>query len=176
VIAGPFTYYRGLDGEADLDVTPGDREDIPKDRCHHHEVPCRGQLPWQLGSTTASMVPPIVLQLRLDWSFPRGIVVLVTATLPGSFLPSAPSGASSLEDVSAREASLRGPVPTRALAPGGLGSAPQGPAPGLAPVLAVVVATRAATPVPSSSLGAALPSGIEHYAMSNHIQILDCIN
>jgi hypothetical protein len=68
------------------------------------EVPCRGQLPRQTRSTTVSTVPPVVLQLRLDWSFPRYTVVLVTATLPGGFLPDAPSGASSLEDVSARRA------------------------------------------------------------------------
>jgi hypothetical protein len=65
-------------------------------------------------------------------------------------------------------ASLRGPAPTRAPAQGGPGPAPRGPAP--APVLAV------ATPVPSLSLDAALPLGINHYSMSNHIQILDCIN
>jgi hypothetical protein len=28
------------------------------------------------------MVPPVILQLRLDWSFPSGTVILVTATLP----------------------------------------------------------------------------------------------
>jgi hypothetical protein len=70
------------------------------------EVPCRGQLTRQTRSTTVSTVPPVVLQLRLDWSFPRYTVVLVTATLPGGFLPDAPSGASSLEDVSSRRASL----------------------------------------------------------------------
>jgi hypothetical protein len=43
------------------------------------------------------MIPPIVLQLRLDWSFPHGNVTLVTSTLPD-----APFGASSLEDVSSR--------------------------------------------------------------------------
>jgi hypothetical protein len=37
----------------------------------------------------------------LNWSFPRSTVILITATLPGSFLPGTPSGASSLEDVSA---------------------------------------------------------------------------
>jgi hypothetical protein len=71
------------------------------------EVPCRGQLPRQTRSTTVSTVPPVVLQLCLDWSFPRYTVVLVTATLPRGFLPNAPSSASSLsslEDVSARRA------------------------------------------------------------------------
>jgi hypothetical protein len=38
-------YYRGVDSEAELDVTPGDRGDVPQGGCHHHEVPCRGQLP-----------------------------------------------------------------------------------------------------------------------------------
>jgi hypothetical protein len=31
----PFTYCRGLDGEAGPDVTPGDRGDVPRDGCHH---------------------------------------------------------------------------------------------------------------------------------------------
>jgi hypothetical protein len=57
-------------------------------------------------------------------------------------------------------APLRGPAPTRAPAPGGPGPAPRGPAP--APALASV---------PSSSLGAALHPGIDHYSI-----ILDCIN
>jgi hypothetical protein len=85
----PFTYCRGLDGEPRLDVTPGDLRDVPQDRFHHQEVPCRDELPRQPGSTTTSTVPPVVLQLHLDWSFPRGTIVLVTATLPGSFLPGA---------------------------------------------------------------------------------------
>jgi hypothetical protein len=87
---------RGLDGEAGPDVTPGDRGDVPQDGWHHQEVPYRDELSWQPGSTTVSTVPPVVLQLRLDWSFPRGNVVLVTATLPGSFVPGVPSGATSL--------------------------------------------------------------------------------
>jgi hypothetical protein len=120
------------------------------------------------------MVPPIVLQLRLDWSFPHGTIILVTTTLPVGFLPGAPSGASSLEDVSAGGPSLRGPAPASAPAPRGPGPAPRGPTPRPAPVLAA--AARAATPVPSSSLGADLPSSNNHYSMSNHIQILDCIN
>jgi hypothetical protein len=89
-------YCRGLNGEAGPDVTPGDLRDVPQDGCHHQEVPCRGELPRQPGSTTVSTIPPVVLQLHLNWSFPRGIVVLVTATLPASFVPGAPSGASSL--------------------------------------------------------------------------------
>jgi hypothetical protein len=40
----------------------------------------------------------------------------------------------------------------------------------------LAAAARAAALVPSSSLGPALSSGIDHYSMSNHIQILDCIN
>jgi hypothetical protein len=40
--------------------------------------------------------PPVVLQHRLNWSFRRGTIILVTATLPASFLPGAPSGTSSL--------------------------------------------------------------------------------
>jgi hypothetical protein len=87
---GPFTYCRGLDGEAGPDVTPGDRGDIPQDGCHHQEVPCRGELSRKPGSTTFSTVPPVVLHLRLDWSFPRGTVVLVTATLPAAFYPARP--------------------------------------------------------------------------------------
>jgi hypothetical protein len=50
------------------------------------------------------MVPLVVLQLCLDWSFPHDTVILVMATLPGVFLLGAPSSASSLEDVSARGA------------------------------------------------------------------------
>jgi hypothetical protein len=165
-----------IDGETDPDVTPGDRRDVPQDGYHHHEVPCRGQLPRQPGCTTVSTVPPVVLQLCLDWSFPRGTVVLVTPTLPGSFLPVLPSGASSLEDVSARGAPLIGPAPTRAPALGEPGPAPRGPAPTPTLVLGAATAARAAAPIPSSYLGAALPSGINHYSMSNNIQILDCIN
>jgi hypothetical protein len=56
------------------------------------------------------------------------------------------------------EPPLKGPAPTRAPAPGGLGPAPRGPAPTPAPV-------------PSSSLGPALHQGIDHYSI-----ILDCIN
>jgi hypothetical protein len=156
---GPFTYCKGLDGKAEPDVTPGDRVDVPQDGCHHREVPYRGQLPQQPDSTTIA-VPPVALQLRLDRSFPRDIVVLVTATLPGSFLPGTPSGASSLEDVSARGPPLRGPAPTRTLAPGGSGPAPRGLAPAPTPVLAATA--RVAAPVSSSSLGPTLSSGINH--------------
>jgi hypothetical protein len=56
-------------------------------------------------------------------------------TLPGSFLPGAPSIASSLEDVSTRGPLLRG------LTPGGPGPAPQGPAPAPTPVLAAPAVT-----------------------------------
>jgi hypothetical protein len=55
---------------------------------------------------------------------------------------------------------LRGPAPTRAPAPGGLGPTPRVPTP--APALA---------PVPSSSPGPALQPGIDHYSI-----ILDCID
>jgi hypothetical protein len=63
-----------------------------------------------------------------------------------------------------------GVPPLRDPAPGGPGPALRGPAPAPTPVL------TAAALVPSSSLGPALPSGIDHYSMSNHRQILDCIN
>jgi hypothetical protein len=85
-------------------------------------------------------------------------VVLIIATLPGFSLPGAPSGASFIEDVSARGASLRGSVPTRALAPGGPGLAPRGPTP-------------APAPVPSSPLAAVFQPGVGHYSI-----ILNCIN
>jgi hypothetical protein len=62
--------------------------------------------------------------------------------------------------------SLRGPAP---------GLAPRGPAPG--PALVEVAAAARATPlVPSSSTGVVLQSGNDHNSISNHIQILDCIN
>jgi hypothetical protein len=66
--------------------------------------------------------------------------------------------------------SLRGSAPTRAPAPARQGLTPQGPALGPAPVLA------AAAPIPSSSLGAILPSRNDHYSMWNHIKTLYCIN
>jgi hypothetical protein len=89
---GPFMYCRGLDSEAGPDVTPRDLGDVPQDGCHHQEVPCPSELRRQPGSTTVSMVPPVILhQLRLDWSFPRGTVVIVTDTL----VPGTPSGVSS---------------------------------------------------------------------------------
>jgi hypothetical protein len=165
---GPFTYCRGLDGEAKPDVTPGDCGDIPRDGCHHQEVPCRGQLPQQPGSTTVSMVPPVVLQLRLDWLFPHGVIVLVTATLPGSFLPGEPSVTSFLEDVSAREAPLRGP------APGGSGSAPRGPR--------TCTSTSTSSSSMSRSTGSFLvpwPSSPVRYWSLLYVKpytILDCIN
>jgi hypothetical protein len=73
-------------------------------------------------------------------------------------------------------APLIGLAPTRAPALGGPGPAPRGPVPTPTLVLGAATTARAAAPIPSSYLGAALPSGINHYSMSNNIQILDCIN
>jgi hypothetical protein len=166
---GPFKYYRGVDGEAKPDVTPEDRGDVPRDGCHHHEVPCRDQLPRQPGSTTVSTVPPSSSSASTNCSH----AAPSSSSRPpyhAAFYPARPPAHPPLRMSPLGGHSLRGPAPTRAPTSRGPRPAPRGPAPRPAPVLA------GAAPVPFSSLGATLPLGNVHYSMSNHIQILDCIN
>jgi hypothetical protein len=150
---GPFTYCRALNGEAGPDVTPGDRGDVPQDGCHHQEVPCCGELPRQPGSTTVSTVPQSSSN---------------TASTGRSH--ATPSSSSRPPYHAAFYPAHR---PLRMSPLGGL----------LSEVLAYTcTSTRRArtgttrtrissTPVPSSALGPALLSGIDHYSI-----ILDCIN
>jgi hypothetical protein len=155
---GPFTYCRGLDGEAGPDVPPKISDAFLRmgaitsrflAAVNYHDNPTLPLFPRypQSSSSTASTV--------------RSHTASSSSSRPpfqAAFYPARPPAHPPFRMSPLAGSPLRGLAPTRAPAPGGPGPAPRGPA-------------SAPAPVPSSSLGAAFHPGIDHYSI-----ILDCIN